>query len=71
MLPPELKRRALKRARDRGVSFGELVRESLTAALAGQAADTDSLLGDRALFEGKTPSGLSAEHDRHLYDEPA
>ncbi len=71
MLPPELKRRAAKRAKEQGVSFGELVRESLTAALTGAAEVEDSLLADRAVYRGKTPRDLAAEHDRYLYGKDA
>ena len=69
MLPQELKRLALKRARERGVSFGELVRESLSAVLTGAPGAEDSLLADRAIYRGKTPRDLAAEHDRYLYGE--
>ncbi|HEX4048060.1 MAG TPA: CopG family transcriptional regulator [Elusimicrobiota bacterium] len=71
MLPPELKRRAAKRAKERGVSFGELVRESLAAVLTGGPDAKDSLLADHAVYRGKTPRDLAAEHDRRLYDEEA
>lgn len=68
MLPGELKARALRRAKQRGVSFGELVRESLAAMLSSAAPQSaDSLLADRAVYNGKTPADLSAEHDRYLY----
>ena len=33
MLPPELKNRAMRWARDSGVSFGEFIRQSLGGAL--------------------------------------
>ena len=33
MLPPELKARAMRSARERGISFGELLRRSLRAAI--------------------------------------
>jgi len=71
MLPPELKRRAIKRAKERGVSFGELVRESLSVILTGAPDTEDSLLADRAVYRGKTPRDLAAEHDRYLYGADA
>ena len=71
MLPPELKRRAAKRAKERGVSFGELVRESLTAILTDAPVAADSLLADSAVFGGQTPRDLAAEHDRYLYGADA
>ncbi len=67
MFPRKLKARAIKLARERGVSFGELVRESVAAALAPAAGD--SLLSDDSVFLGETPSDLSAEHDKHLYGD--
>ncbi len=69
MLPRELKRRADERARRRGVSLGELVRESLTAYLTEPASAQDSLLSDRAVCRRRAPKDLAADHDRYLYDE--
>jgi hypothetical protein len=54
MLPADLRHRSSRRARERGVSFGELVRESLS---------------DRAVYKGRAPSNLAAEHDAHLYGD--
>lgn len=70
MLPAELRRRAFARARERGVSLGVLVRESLDAALPAPASTRadDPLFTDGAVFAGSTPRNLSAEHDRYLYD---
>ncbi len=71
MLPPELKNRAMRRARDLGVSFGEFLRQSLGGALEGRSAEKkDTLFCDDALFSGKLPPRLSAEHDRLLYGDP-
>lgn len=67
LLPAELKRRAVKRAKERGVSFGELVRKALAAHLRDVSDTEDSLLADLAVFQGKTPRDLAAEHDRYLY----
>ena len=68
MLPGELKARALRRARQRGVSFGALVRESISAMLSIAPGQTeDSLLEDKALFDGNTPADLASNHDRYLY----
>lgn len=68
MLPESLKERAMREARERGVSFGEFIRESLSAMLA-QTRGTDSLLADKAVFQGKAPSDLSSDHDRYLYGD--
>lgn len=73
MLPAELRRRAFIRARERGVSLGELIRESLESALptAAPARADDALFADSAVFAGKAPTDLSAAHDRYLYGEDA
>jgi len=72
MLPLELKARAENKARERGLSFGEVVRESLSRYVRDEGAGRggDSLLADDAVFGGPTPPDLAAEHDRHLYDDP-
>ena len=70
MLPLELKARAERLARARGISFGELVRRSLSAAVeppAGAKYDEDPLLADSVVFEGNTPEDLSGRHDTYLY----
>lgn len=73
MLPADLKTRAQRRARDLGVSLGELIRRALEAEL-GHAADArrsaDPLFADTAIFTGSTPPDLAARHDHYLYDEP-
>ena len=71
MLPAELHRRAFVRARERGVSLVELIRESLESALptAAPARADDALFADSAVFAGKVPKELSAAHDRYLFGE--
>lgn len=73
MLPADLRRRAFVRARERGVSLGELIRESLDSALptAAPVRADDPLFTDAAVFAGKAPKDLSAAHDRYLYGEDA
>ncbi len=73
MLPTELKARAERRAYELGVSFGELVRETLQSALeSGEERRTeDPLFKDEAVYKGKTPSDLAERHDEYLYDEEA
>jgi hypothetical protein len=69
MLPRDLKERAMREAQARGVSLGELIRDSLTAALrrdGSQAAD-DPLIADQAVFEGPIPADTSERHDELLY----
>ena len=72
MLPPELRRRAFRRAKERGVSLGLLIRESLDHAVPSSVEEVgeDLLLTDGAVFRGQAPRDLARDHDRHLYDEP-
>ncbi len=68
MLPADLKARAMRAARDRGISFGELLRRSLAAAVESPAPTYDDpVFSDNAVFEGETPEDLAAEHDGYLY----
>ncbi len=70
MLPEDLRRRARARARQRGVSLGELIRDSLDASLPHVSYDGagDPLFED-VVFEGPAPRDLSREHDKYLYDD--
>ena len=70
MLPEDLRRRAMTRARQRGVSLGELIRDSLDAALPGVSyeAGSDPLFED-VVFDGPAPRDLSTRHDKYLYDD--
>ncbi len=72
MLPTDLKRKAQQLAHHRGISFGELVRESLEAALASHGGEIreDLLFSDTAVYGGPAPSSLSTDHDDFLYGEP-
>lgn len=68
MLPEPLKALAQERARELGVSLGELVRESLERHLdvPGNRLE-DPLFADVPVYDGPAPEDLSEEHDRHLY----
>ena len=68
MLPEALRRRAASRARQRGISLGELIRDSLDAALPGASYEQDPLFED-AIFDGPAPRDLSASHDKYLYEK--
>ena len=70
MLPPELKDRAVRKARDEDISLAALIRRGLREVLEGDEDSVDPLLSDRAVYEGPSPSDTAAEHDRYLYDEP-
>ena len=68
-LPPELRKRADRRARQLGISFGELVRCALAAFLdeAQEPGARDVFFADRAVFFGEVPSRAATHHDENLY----
>jgi len=70
MLPAELKARAVKRAKEMGISLGDLVRESLAAALRnGKRQDeVDPFFADTAVYDGPVPEDGAKNHDHYLYD---
>ena len=72
MLPESLHERALRRAQEKGVSLGKLIRDSLTLSLLGERVGSggDSLLRDEAVYRGAAPKDTAQEHDRYLYGEP-
>ena len=69
MLPRDLKQRAAREARSRGVSLGELIREALARLLRADpdAAGEDPLIGDTAVYEGPGPVDTAERHDEVLY----
>lgn len=69
MLPRELKQRAAREARARGVSLGGLIREALAALLRRDcgSAGEDPLIADRAVYDGPIPADTSQRHDDSLY----
>ncbi len=72
MLPDELRRSAFDAARQRGISFGELVREAIRAAISSAPrADMvrDSFFDDKAVYQGPAPADSSLRHDDYLYGE--
>ncbi len=69
MLPEGLRRRALSRAKQKGVSLGELIRDSLDAALpVTYDAEHDPLFED-VIYDGPAPADGSSKHDKYLYDD--
>jgi hypothetical protein len=69
MLPQSLRHRALLRAKQKGVSLGELIRESLEAALRGVGYDVgDDPLFEIVIYDGAAPPDAAAKHDKYLYD---
>lgn len=71
MLPADLKRRAEERARDAGISLGELIRRSLSLTVDAAAVDHrhDPLFADHTAYDGPCPDDVAAEHDAHLYGD--
>jgi hypothetical protein len=69
MLPPALKLRAERRARELGISLGELIRTSLAFRVetATPVDRDDPLLSDDAVFNGQAPADLAQRHDTYLY----
>ena len=70
MLPEALRRRALSRAKQKGVSLAELIRDSLDAALPAVTYDVDKdPLFEDVIYDGPAPADASSDHDKYLYDE--
>jgi hypothetical protein len=72
VLPAGLKRRAMAKARERKISFSELVREAVEHSLPTppKARKTrDPLWDDIPVYEGPVPADYSSNHDKYLYDE--
>ena len=59
MLPVDLRRRAFRRAKEQGVSFGVVVRDSLDSALPALewTGGDDPLFADGAVWPGSAPRG--------------
>ncbi|MEK7269724.1 MAG: hypothetical protein AAB215_02150 [Planctomycetota bacterium] len=76
MLPYELHAKACFVARERGISFGELVRKSVERATERKPArrkgwKDDPLFANFKPFEGKGPTDVAARHDDYLYGDEA
>jgi predicted transcriptional regulator len=73
MLPPDLKSKAEHTARERGISFAELVRRALAETIQARRAYraySDCLFADSAVHDGEAPTDLSTAHDGYLYGRP-
>jgi hypothetical protein len=71
MLPEGLKLRASERARELGISLGELIRESVERRLAtGTSPSEDPLFTAVPIFDGSVPPDLSEEHDLTVSASP-
>ncbi len=72
LLPAVLKAKALRRAREQGISLDEFLCRAVEASLA-DAGETprkaDPLFSDVSVYDGPVPADLAANHDDHLYGE--
>ena len=73
VFPPDLKKRAQRKAKELGISFGALVRESLDMRLRSAVPNgkkkRDPLFADEEVYRGPVPSDLSERVDDYLYGE--
>jgi hypothetical protein len=71
LLPANLKSRALRRAREKGLSLSDFIREAVAAALREPVPEAaqDPLFADEAVFDGPCPADLAERHDHYLYGE--
>ena len=73
VMPPELKERALRRAREQKISFGEFVRRAVEHQLlaprrGGRAKTGDSYLDNIVTFDDGGPTDMSTRVDDYLYE---
>jgi hypothetical protein len=67
-LSERLMKRAERSAEDKGISFDELIRETLEIHLGEEAfPENDPFLSDREVYEGPTPPDLVERFDDYLY----
>jgi hypothetical protein len=72
VLPAPLKQRAVARAREQGISFGEFVRRAVEKMLiapprgTGRKKIADPFWDNLRIYEGG-PTDLAARHDDYLY----
>ncbi|HEY7303386.1 MAG TPA: hypothetical protein VH601_04705 [Bryobacteraceae bacterium] len=73
VLPNSLKQRAIARAREQGISFGEFVRRAVEKMLsapprgAGREKTGDRFWDNLEIYDGG-PSDAAAHHDDYLYN---
>ena len=69
MLPRDLKKRAARQARARGISLGELIREALVALIRrdNESSADDPLIEDSAVYNGPISANTAERHDDLLY----
>lgn len=69
MLPIDLKSKAQKIASKKGMSLGELIRESLEQRISRSKTleTSDPFFDDENFYTGDVPSSISSKHDDYLY----
>jgi hypothetical protein len=67
ILPPKLKRDAARLARERGLSLGELIRDSLAQRLVAEGPpNRDALFADHFTFRDDGPADVASNLDKYL-----
>ena len=71
MLPEKLKVQAANQAREKGMTLGEFIRESMRMNLKMKTSskNTDPFFSDAEVFEGDAPQDIAEQHDYYLYGE--
>lgn len=70
MLSEDLKIRAAKHCKQKGISLGSLLREALERELEKAVKDgqgQDPLFADQAVYQGEVPMDISTNHDAYIY----
>lgn len=69
MLPEDLKARVSKIAHLKGMTLGQLIRESLNHVIedVGAKAESDPFWSDRSVFKDAGPADAAKNHDAYLY----
>ena len=69
VLPSTLKTRAMARAKDQGISFGELVRRAVEKHVQEKAGPKtgDPFWDNLTSYDVQSPADLAARHDDYLY----
>ena len=66
-LPDPLKSRITRAARQKRITVGQFVRETLEHALASPARSTKGTMFDLEVYKGRAPTDVSANVDAYLY----
>ena len=71
MLPEGLKMRALRNARQNGISLGEFIRQAMEKVLRQPtlSREPDPFWADKRVWTGPCPPDLSANVDKYLYGD--